>query len=186
MKNSNLRSFVFCAMCCALTCVLAIIEIPIGAVPITFATVGVYFASGLLKPMFAFFSQVLYIILLAVGLPFAAGAKGGLGVLLGPTGGYIIGYALMAFVAGSIYDFIEKSKSGNSGKFSRYIFFIIACEIGTFVCYLFGLFWFIFVTKMDFVKAFSVCVLPFLPGDFIKILVSALVVFRVKNILNLD
>ena len=90
---SNTRNLVLCAMCAAITCILAPLSIPLaGGVPVSLATFAVMLSGVLLGGPLGALSQLIYVLLAAVGLPVLAGWTGGLGIVLGMTGGYIIGY----------------------------------------------------------------------------------------------
>ena len=90
MKTKNL---VLCAVCAAITCVLAPLSIPIaGMIPITLATFAVMLSGVLLGGRLGALSQVIYLIIGAVGVPVCAGYTPALPKLLGPTGGYLVGY----------------------------------------------------------------------------------------------
>ena len=104
MKKRKITIYQLCviAMMTALLCVLAPMSVPIGPVPITLATMVIYFMVYVLGPWMGTCSVCLYIFLGAIGLPVFSGFVGGLGKLAGPTGGYIAGYILMAFVGGII------------------------------------------------------------------------------------
>ena len=88
-----------------------------------------------------------------------AGFTGGAGKLLGPTGGYLIGYLGLSWISGMILEKNEKTK-------------ILALGIGTIGLYLIGTIWLMFQSKLGFVTAISIGVLPFLVFDIIKILVA--------------
>ena len=104
---------VLCAFCAAVTCVLAPISVPLaGEVPISLATFAVLLSGILLGAKFGAISQLVYVLLGSVGVPVFAGWTGGIGITLGVTGGYIIGYILMAFVAGLLYHHFGRDASG--------------------------------------------------------------------------
>ena len=84
----------------ALTAVMAQITIPIPPVPFTMQVLAVVLSGLLLGPRYGALAQIIYLLLGAIGLPVFAGLKGGLGILLGPTGGYLISYPFAAAVAG--------------------------------------------------------------------------------------
>lgn len=170
------RTLAFTALLAALTAVLAQIAIPLPftPVPLTLGTLGGYLAAGLLAWQSAAMSQLVYVFIGAVGIPVFAGFTGGFGIVMGPTGGYLIGYIVSALVAGLI---IGKT----NGKFYWYIIAMIA---GTFFCYLFGTVWFMAVTKTGLAASLTACVIPFLPGDAIKIVLASLLSFKLRPILK--
>ena len=86
----------------ALTGICSWINIPLffTPVPINLALIGPYMAGSLLGPRYGLLSQIIYIMTGALGIPVFAGFSGGLSVLAGPTGGFIIGYAVCAFICG--------------------------------------------------------------------------------------
>ena len=168
MKTKNL---VLCAVCAAITCVLAPIAIPIaGTVPITLATFAVMLSGVLLGGRPGALSQVIYLIIGAVGVPVCAGYTPALPKLLGPTGGYLVGYIPLAFICGAIY-----SKWGkNSRSAKKYAAMLGGMLIGTVVLYAFGTAWFCILNHVGVFYALGLCVVPFLPGDAVKIAVVML------------
>jgi biotin transport system substrate-specific component len=162
---SNTRNLVLCAMCAAITCILAPLSIPMaGGVPISLATFAVMLAGVLLGGSLGAISQLIYVLLGAVGLPVFAGWTGGLGNILGMTGGYIIGYIPCAWLTGLIY-----KKFGSKAKKSvKILFMVLGMVAGTIALYVIGTAWFMFVTGMNLTSSLAACVIPFIPGDFIK------------------
>ena len=100
-----------------------------------------------------------------------AGWTGGIGITLGVTGGYIIGYIPMAFVAGLLYHKFGRNESGAR----KYIVLFISMALATAVLYILGTAWFMAQTKMTLAASLAACVIPFLPGDLIKIVAVMLV-----------
>lgn len=173
IKTTKVYSMVLIALFAALTAVFSQIAIPLpGLVPINLATLSVFVAGGLLGVGKATISQVIYVLIGAVGLPVFSGFRGGIGVLAGPTGGYIVGYVLAALAISLI---LAKTKKG-------IIPVVLALIAGIFVCYAFGTAWYIISTNTEFWAALGSCVLPFLPGDAAKIIVAAILIVRLKNI----
>ena len=143
---------VLCALCAAVTCVLAPISVPLaGEVPISLATFAVLLGS--------------------VGVPVFAGWTGGIGITLGVTGGYIIGYIPMAFIAGLLYHRFGREASGTR----KYIVMFVSMVLATAVLYILGTAWFMAQTGMTLGASLAACVIPFLPGDLIKIVAVMLV-----------
>lgn len=177
MKTQHL---VLTAMCAALTCVLAPLSIPApGGVPISLATFSVMLSGLVLGPLQGTLSQLLYILLGAVGLPVFAGFAGGPGVLLGMTGGYIAGYLFLAFFSGLFYDRFGRRSRGAG----RILSAAAGMVLGTVLLYAFGTAWFMRVTGMDLRASLAACVLPFLPGDALKTAAACVLGLRIDEAL---
>lgn len=185
LQTKNLNQLVNCAICTTLTCILATITFKIGPVPITLANFATYFSVGILTPKFAFLSQILYIILVTMGFPFSSNFQGGLGYILGKTGGFIVGYAFIALIGSLIYNQFKFLNKNKANGFFKYFIFVLACEIGTLACYLCGLCWFMYLVKVNFIQAFTVCCLPFLIIDLLKIIIAYFIISKVQKFLKL-
>lgn len=169
--NTKVKNMLYCALFACLIAILAQIQIALPTlVPITLQTLGVYLVSLLLKPKLAFISTLIYVFMGAIGLPVFGGFSGGLASLLGPSGGYIFSFPIMALVIALIVKRNEKLS-----------FKIIALIIGTAVCYLIGTLWFIYVTNTSLIPALTMCVIPFLPGDTLKIIISIILANRLNS-----
>ena len=147
----------------ALTAICSQIQIPLPYIPINLALFSVHLCGILLGSKRAVLSQSVYLLLGLIGLPVFASFKGGPGVLFGKTGGYIIGYLLCALIDGLI--------AGKDENLPRMMIQMLA---GTFFCYLFGTIWFMFLTRTSLALSLSYCVIPFIPGDIVKIVLAAL------------
>ncbi len=167
-RNTNLFSvkhMTLIGLMAALICILGPLALPIGPVPISLATLIVYFTVYVLGMKRALLSCIIYLLLGMVGLPVFSGYTGGLGKLMGPTGGYLIGYLVIAVIAGL---FIDKWTS-------NYALCILGLVLGTAGCYLLGTVWLAYQNHMTFQAALAAGVLPFLIGDSIKIILAAVV-----------
>ncbi|MFX0547696.1 biotin transporter BioY [Hathewaya histolytica] len=164
----DIRDITLCALFAAIIAVLAQISIPIKPVSFTFQIFGVALAGIILGPKKGFISVMVYILLGSIGVPVFAGMNGGIQVLVGPTGGFLIGFPFMALIVGYF--------SERNGKVS-YIF--LGAIIGLVLTYLIGSMQLAFVAKMSFWKALWVGVIPFVILDLFKI---AIVVFIGCNI----
>lgn len=175
-KKFTVKDMVLCALLAAMTGVLSQIGIPIGEIPINLALFSVYLAGGLLGSYKGAVSMVVYVMMGAVGLPVFSNFRGGLSVLAGPTGGYILGYLFAALVVGMVStywgDAFWKMAIGMTG--------------GLALCYLFGTIWFVLLTGKGLAAALSACVIPFLPGDAVKIISAAILVPELKKAINLS
>jgi biotin transport system substrate-specific component len=174
MSVEKLRSMVLASLVAALTAVGAYIHVPLGPVPIVLSTLFVILSGLLLGSRWALTSMALYLLVGAIGIPVFAGGKGGFAHFLGPTGGYLMGYLISAWITGLI------SERANR----RLILDVIAVVIGSLTLYGCGVPWLKFVTQMSWPKAFVVGVAPFLIGDAIKAFVAVLLARSVRPMLN--
>ncbi len=195
-KNYNrTTALVLCGVFAAIMAVCSFITIPLGftPIPINLATLGVFLTGGLLGKKYGSISIMVYILLGGVGVPIFAGFKGGLGVLAGPTGGYIIGYLAAVFLTGLLVEFtfaktsagIGANKNGSVTKYRtlRFIGIILAMIVGLAACYALGTAWFMISTGTGLGAAMISCVIPFLPGDAIKIIAAALLTQKLKGLI---
>ena len=168
---------VYIAISAALIAVCSWISIP-TTVPFTLQTFAVFFVLLALGGRRGTIAAVVYVLLGAVGLPVFAGFKGGIGALLGNTGGYILGFILM----GLIYMLITKIMG------EKTVVTIIALVIGLAVCYAFGTAWFMYVYMRDtgavgVMTVLSWCVIPFLLPDLLKMALAFVISKRVRPML---
>lgn len=148
----------------AIICVLApfALPIPVSPVPISLGTLVIYFVLTVLGLKLGTISVVVYILLGLAGLPVFAGFTGGAGKLLGPSGGYILGYIFMALICGFFID-----KLGDN-IFLCFLGFLL----GTAVLYLFGSLWLVYQTSVTLSQAVLSYVIPYIPGDLIKLILA--------------
>ena len=173
MKKFTVKSIVLCAMFAALCCATAPISIPLpGGVPITLQTAAVFLAALLLGPLYGFVAVLVYVLLGAVGLPVFAGFSGGIGSLVGMSGGFIMSWPFAALLAGFIYFKFGRNKKG----VVKYAEMIVAMLLGSVVIYVVGLTQFIFLTKMSIQASLLACMVPFIPGDLLKMVLVAIIV----------
>ena len=172
--GNRTRSIILCALFAALSAVLSQISIPLGPVPINLTHLSIFLAAGLLGAKRAVISQAVFVLLGVVGAPVFSGFAGGVGILLGPNGGFIVGYIGCALVAGWLMDHGARSMPG----------LLLAMYAGWVITYLLGILWFIYNTKTAFLAALPLCLFPFLPGDFLKTIVSAILVKRLRPMIN--
>ncbi len=166
MTRAYTKNLIIIALMAAIMCVLAPVSIPLffTPVPISLGVFIVYIISYVLSPSYAVASVFIYILLGLFGLPVFSGYAGGAAKLFGPTGGYIIGYLFSAFI---VSYFVRLS----SNRLSH----LLGMLLGLAACYAFGTVWFSLVQHMDFLASLKLCVIPFLPGDCIKIILALIV-----------
>lgn len=192
MRNNKIQNLTLTALMAAILCIAGPIVIPIGMVPMSFANMAIYLTIILLDKKRATISVAIYLLIGFVGLPVFAGFTGGAGKLLGPTGGYLIGYLALSLIAGTIIEMMYKTKDedktfvGSSDKvksMEKNINFkqILALVIGTLGLYGVGTIWLMIQSKLDFISALSVGVLPFIIFDIIKIVVAVILGNSIKK-----
>ncbi len=164
---------VLASLMAALAAVGAYIYIPIGPVPVVLTTLFVLLAGLLLGSRWGMASVLLYLLIGAMGFPVFSGGRGGIAHFLGPTGGYLLGYAFASLITG----FISEHARG------FLVLEILAAVLGTLVIYAFGVPWLKTVTQIPWTKAWMVGALPFLPGDAIKATVALGLARSVRPIL---
>lgn len=163
------KDMVLCAVFAAILCVLSVITVPIGPVPITLGYLGVMLTAVVLGPKKGVISVAVYIALGCIGLPVFSGFKGGFGVLLGPTGGYAWSYIIMAFVIGLM------TKKLFQKKWLAAMQIFIACSVGGAISYAAGTAQFMAVMDTGLGEAMAMCVIPFIPFDIGKAVVTAII-----------
>lgn len=178
MKRKGLspRGMIFASVFGAVTAAGAYLMIPVPPVPITLQTFFLYLAASLLGGRLGALSQVVYLLIGIIGLPVFAGGKGGMGVLLGPTGGYLIGFVAGAYVIGRL---VELRRDPGP------VWLGFAMVGGTAVIYLLGVTQLMLVARFSINQAISVGVLPFLIGDAVKIGVAVLITVKLRGRLGI-
>jgi biotin transport system substrate-specific component len=169
-KALTTHDITFAAAGVALMTVAAWVTVPVGAVPFTLQTMAVAFVALALSPRAAVTSMVAYALLGAVGLPVFSGMRGGVGVLFGPTGGFIIGFIVATIAAEALLS----RKRTNATK-------VATCVLLMVVMYVFGWAWLMVSTGMDAASAFAVACAPFIIPDIVKIGVGAAVAEAVTS-----
>lgn len=178
-EKTNLLNLVYVAMFAAIITICAQIQIP-TAVPFTLQTLGVFVASAMLGWKRGTLSVAVYIVLGLIGVPVFAGFSGGVGVLFGLTGGYIIGFLFTAFIVGFMCD-----------KLGRKLWVLaLSMTLGLLACYVFGTVWFMLIYNytmgsISLVSALGMCVVPFLLFDAIKIAAAVVLVNRLDKVVRL-
>lgn len=176
LNFTKMSGMLLAAFFAALTAICSVISIPLPftPIPVNLATLSVFLAGTLLGPRYGLVSQIVYILLGAAGLPVFHSFTGGVGIIAGPTGGYILGYAASAFVIGFLCSIMKKY------AFWRLILILTA---GLAACYIFGTLWFLFSTGTALIPALMSCVVPFIPGDVLKIAVAAILTGKLHSII---
>lgn len=168
------------ALMSAVLCIVSpfSVPVPMSPVPFSLSLLAVYLTAVILGAKQSAVCVLIYLLLGMVGLPVFSGFSGGIGVLFGPTGGYLAGYLPCALITG----WVTNAKKGN-GSFLQNIG---AMTVGTGACYFLGTIWFLAVMDGSYsiAQALLVCVVPYLIFDMIKIAAAAAVVLPMKKMLR--
>jgi len=167
------------ALMAVLLAVCSWISVP-APVPFTLQTFGVFCALGLLGGRRGSTAVLLYILLGALGLPVFSGFAGGLGKLLGPTGGYILGFLISSL----LYWLLERRAQKGPLPLAAVLL------LGLAACYAFGTAWFVLVYSashgpISLLGALSLCVFPFVVPDLIKLALALLLIRTLRKRLGL-
>lgn len=173
----KIRNMARCALLTALLCICAWIGFPMGDVSITMQTFALFLTLGLLGGKSGSLVSLLYLLLGSVGLPVFSGFRGGLGTLLGATGGYILGFLAAALVYWLITALLGTRLPIRAG----------ASLLGLLVCYGFGTLWYALIwTKaggLSLGLILGKCVLPYLLPDLIKLGLALAATEKLKRII---
>ena len=169
------KEMVLTAMLTAVMAVCSWISVP-AEIPFTLQTFAVFCAIGLLGGRNGLFSILVYILLGAIGIPVFAGPSGGIGIILGNTGGFIVGFVFIALIC-----WLTEKLFGN-GLIVR----IISMLVGLAVLYAFGTAWFMFLyTKntgdVSLIQVMKWCVTPFVIPDLLKLALAIVLTDRIKK-----
>lgn len=165
LSYKRVRTLTMTAILSAFLCVLSPFSINIGPVPITLASFAVYVVSSVASPAMAGGAVFVYIALGTLGFPVFSGFEGGVHKLIGPTGGYIAGFLILAMVNSIIIGAARRRKW----------VFPLGMIAGTALLYLFGTVWYSIYTDVGFLSAAAVCVTPFLLTDALKIAAASVI-----------
>jgi biotin transport system substrate-specific component len=141
-------------------------------VPITLQTVGVLLAGGVLGARLGAMSQTIFLLLLAAGMPLLSGGRGGLGVFVGPSVGYIISWPITAFCIGYLLSRFQTLKI-------QHILFI-NLTVGILLIYLIGIPVQAFMMDIPFLKAVQLS-LFYIPGDVLKAILASILIYRLRK-----
>lgn len=167
----SILHIIYVALFSAFIAICSWISIP-SPIPFTLQTMAIITTLGLLGGKLGTLSVGIYLLLGAVGLPVFSSFSGGIGFLFGATGGYTLGFLLLSLI-------IWFGTRKNPSIKNLFIFSVI----GLLALYLVGTLWycFIYMNGMAFLSAFMVCVLPFIIPDLIKLIISLILVKKLKR-----
>lgn len=173
MKQSKLSIQEICliAIMTAITAVMAQISIPLPMmVPMTMQTFAVTLAGIILGAKCGSIAMGVYLLLGAVGVPVFSGFKGGLQILIGPTGGFLLSFPIMAYIIGK----------GIELRRQKGMFTLLLC-VGTIANYVVGVLMYCVVMESSVWTAITACVLPFVPSAIIKAVLASVLGIRLRK-----
>ncbi len=176
LKKRNVRKMVLCGVFASLMAICAWISIPVLEIAFTLQTLAVLLALGILGGKWGTVSILIYLLLGAVGMPVFSGFRGGPGVLLGVTGGYILGF----LGTGLVY-WLVTAVFGNQSAVR-----LAAMVLGLLTCYGFGSTWFLLLyvqkgSPMTLGTVLLTCVVPYLLPDACKLVMAHFLTIRLKK-----
>ena len=186
MQRNKIQNLTLIAFMAAILCIVGPLVLPIGMVPMSLTNMAIYLTVLLLDKKRATISVGIYLLIGFTGIPVFAGFTGGAGKLLGPTGGYLIGYLGLSWIAGEILEVTDRKwlrkkcqkKFKNLGQ-------MMALATGTIILYLVGTLWLMMQNEIDFVSALSIGVLPFIIFDAMKIVAAVTLGNAIKKRIQL-
>lgn len=172
--HNTTKKMALCGMFAALMALLAQLSVPLpfSPVPLTGQVFGVLLAGLVLSPGISAMSMIVYILLGFIGIPVFHGLQGGPHILIGPTGGYILGFVPACYLIGIIAwksDSVFRIASG--------------LIVGLLIIYLLGAIQLSFVMGFSFMQAVYAGVLPYLPLDIVKAVMAGFIGLRLKKCL---
>lgn len=164
-RRQQIQDMAVTGLMTAVLCIAApfSIPIPVSPVPISLTNFIIFIAIYVLGIKNGTLSVLIYLILGAAGLPVFSAFSGGPGKLAGPTGGYLIGFLFLALIQGLFLKSFPERKAAP----------VIGMILGMAVCYAFGTAWLAWQMNQGFAAALGIGVLPYLPGDAVKIIAAA-------------
>ncbi len=184
MSKSTIRS-VFIALFAALICSGCFISIPIGLVPVTVQNMFALMSGVILGSIHGAAAVGIFLLLGALGIPVFSGVKGGIAIISGPTGGFLIGYFVGALAAGLIAGSPKLEEKKLTAKIVGKI--ILATLVAFILNYAAGIPWFMSVMEAkgaakSLHEALKICLIPFIPGDSIKIIVTIILSLLIRPV----
>ena len=163
------------ALCCALTAVLAplTVTLPFTLIPFSLSLLPIFLTGALLPKRHAFLAVLLYVVLGMVGLPVFSGFAAGVGVLAGPTGGFIVGYPFTALLVSVAVEH----------RFSL-LRYAVGAAAGLAVCYACGSVWYAVSAGVPYLQSLLATVVPFVGWDALKAVLAGSLAAALRVVLK--
>ena len=182
MKKNKIQNLTLIALVAAILCIIGPLVIPIGMVPMSLTNMVIYLTIILLDKKSASISVAIYLLIGFVGLPVFAGFTGGVGKLVGPTGGYLIGYLALSWIAGTILECTDRKYVwAKKQKRIKNFRLMIAFVAGTISLYFVGTIWLMMQSKINLISALSIGVVPFVVFDCLKMMAAVILGNAIKK-----
>ena len=190
MKNKSILKISFIALFAAIICVGCFIRIPLGVIPIVLQNALCILCAVLLGGVLGGAPAALFLLAGLIGLPVYSGGTGGLAVWLGPTGGFLPGYLLGAVVSGFIAGKPCVTEKKLTAKVAVRI--SVAVVAGLVILYIPGVIRFSYwataagkvpAEKSAFAYTMAACVIPYIPGDILKAVITIPVALKLRPII---
>jgi biotin transport system substrate-specific component len=162
MESIQVRTMTLTAVMTALMCVLGPVMIPLGPIPFSLQVLTVCLSAAVLGMKRGTLATVLYLLIGFVGVPVFTGFSGGPGKILGPTGGFLVGFVPLSLIAGWASDHFRSSA----------VLQFLGMFVGLVVLYFFGTAWLVWLAKLPVGKALQAAVYPFVAVDTVKVLIA--------------
>ena len=163
MMNDRIKNLTITALMAAMLCISGPLTIPIGIVPVTLINLAIFIVIYIVGMKRATICYLIYLLIGLIGIPVFSGFTGGAQKIMGPTGGFLIGFILMIVIAGLVIDRFGSNK--------------IVCMIGmiaaTWALYLCGVLWLSYSANLPLPAAFAKGVLPFIFEVMVKMIIAA-------------
>ncbi len=171
-KKVNTKTLALIGVMTAVICIMGplSIQLPVSPVPISLGTLAIYFVIYVLGMKKGVISCCIYLLIGFIGIPVFTAFTSGPAKLLGPTGGYLVGYIFMALICGFVVD-----------RTRNIVLCFLGMLFGTAVLYFFGTVWLAYQAGMTFMEALAAGVLPFMLGDLAKIVVAMIAGEQIKK-----
>ncbi|MGI6162349.1 MAG: biotin transporter BioY [Bacillota bacterium] len=184
-KNAlTLSALIKASLMCGIIVFLAyvVIPLPFSPVPVTLQSLGVMMAGLALGPALGTWAVLIYLALGFIGLPVFAGGRSGLGALLGPSGGYLLGFLPGAWVTGMLSSRGEQQSHGPAKARLLPVYLVSSMLGGIAVVHTIGVLYLAKTTGMPLSQAMLVGTVPFLPGDIFKSLLASILARKSKDV----
>ncbi|TMU88220.1 biotin transporter BioY [Bacillus sp. BHET2] len=172
----RLKDMILVSMFTAIVAALGVIPpiaLPFTPVPITAQTFGVMLAGAVLGARLGGLSLGLFVLLVGIGAPILSGGRGGLPILIGPSGGYILSWPIAAFVIGFLVDRYK----GRLKLWNMILFNVIG---GIIIVYVGGITFLSLVTELTWMQA-AISALTYIPGDVVKAVIAGTIALQLHK-----